>query len=127
MDAISSYLSTTANNNTQATKANQVSGSLSGLSSASSKEDLEKAAKSFESYMAEQVIKEVKDTLGDNSEEEDQTMSQYTDYYMDSTIQTMAGDLVDKYAGNFTDTMVEQMARNYGIDLNSNTDKNTNA
>jgi hypothetical protein len=36
---------------------------------------------------------------------------------MDSTIQSLAETLVDEFGGNFTDQMVEQMARNYGIDI----------
>ena len=44
-------------------------------------------------------------------------MNQYTDFYMDSTLQTLAEDIVDKCGGNLTDTLVSQMARNYGIDI----------
>ena len=98
---------------------NRAKSSVSGLSSESSKEDLEKAAKSFEAYFVEQMLKEVKETFT-SGEDSDPTISQMKDFYMDSTIQSMAETLVDEFGGTFTDQMVEQMARNYGIDISEN-------
>lgn len=113
---VTAYLDQIRENQSSSEKAQSVSDSLTGLSSTSSREDLEKAAKTFESYFVEQIIKEQKkinDAL--SSEEKDSTISQYTDLYMDSTIQDLSDTIVDQYGGTFTDTMVDQMMANYGI------------
>lgn len=96
----------------------------SGLSSSSTKAELEDAAKSFEAYFVEQILKEMKESVDSTNSDEDSTVSQYTDFYMDSTLQSLAEELVDEFGGNFTDSMVEQMARNYGIDI-SETETNS--
>ena len=62
------------------------------------------------------MLKEVQENVK-SDEEKDGIMNQYTDFYMDSTLQTLAEDIVDKCGGNLTDTLVSQMARNYGIDI----------
>lgn len=96
----------------------RVSSTLNSVNADYTKEDLEDAAKSFESYFVEQVIKEVKDSTElFGSDDEDSIMSQYTDFYMDSTISSLASEIVENMGGAFTDSMVAQMARNYGIDL----------
>ena len=88
---------------------------FSGLSSDSSEEDLVNAVESFESYMLEQVIKQMKDSVT-SDDDQDSTMSQYTDMYMDATIQQLAGEMVSEYGGSLTDQLVDQMKRNYGIE-----------
>ena len=70
---------------------------------------------SFESYMLEQVIKQMKDSVT-SDDDQDSTMSQYTDMYMDATIQQLAGEMVSEYGGSLTDQLVDQMKRNYGIE-----------
>ncbi len=94
----------------------RVQNGVSGLNANSTKEELEAAAKSFEAYFVEQMLKEVKETFT-SEEDSDSTVSQTKDFYMDSTIQSLAETLVDEFGGSFTDQMVEQMARNYGIDI----------
>ncbi len=113
MDAITSFLSTTTNNSMSATRSAEAKDTASKLSSNSSKEEMTEAVKSFEQYFVEQLIKEVKETLKDD--EEDGTMSQYKDFFMDSAISTVAEQLVDEVGGKLTDDMVAQMMRNYGI------------
>lgn len=76
-----------------------------GLSSDSSEEDLVNAVESFESYMLEQVIKQMKDSVT-SDDDQDSTMSQYTDMYMDATIQQLAGEMVSEYGGSLTDQLV---------------------
>ena len=73
--------------------------------------------KSFESYFVEQMIKEVKKT-NDALKPDDDTdgwAGQMSDMYMDSTISTLASEIVDKYGDNFTDEMVDHMKLEYGI------------
>lgn len=126
---VTAYLDQIRENQSSSEKAQSVSDSLTGLSSTSSREDLEKAAKTFESYFVEQIIKEQKkinDAL--SSEEKDSTISRYTDLYMDSTIQDLSDTIVDQYGGTFTDTMVDQMMANYGIkDSGEKTSQKTSA
>lgn len=113
----SSYLDNLTTQATTKNTADGVTSKVSGLSSQSTKEELEAAAKSFESYFVEQILKEMKESVDDVNQDSDASLSQYTDFYMDSTIQTLAEELVEEFGGNFTDSMVEQMARNYGINL----------
>ena len=88
--------------------------SASGLSSESTREELTEAAKSFEAYFVEQVIKEVKDSV-DIFGDADSTSTMTADYYLDSTISTLARQLVDEYGDSFTEDLVDQMSRNYGV------------
>ncbi len=85
-----------------------------GLSAGSSREELTEAAKNFEAYFVEQVMKEVKDSVNLFGGE-DQTSQMTMDYYLDSTIQTLARQLVDEYGDSFTEQLVDQMERNYGV------------
>lgn len=126
MDPITGALDTMSIYNNQAlnksqAEAEKITNAANNITSDYTREDLEKAAKSFESYMVEQVMKQVKKNMGVNltgsMNSEDNIMSQYSDMYMDSTIKTLAEDIVNKYGGNFTESMVQQMARNYGISL----------
>ncbi len=98
----------------QQASATSVKNAANGLSSASSREEMEEAAKSFEAYFVEQVMKEVKDSV-DLFGDADSATSMTTDYYLDATISTLARQLVDEYGQSFTDDMVDQMMRNYGV------------
>lgn len=117
MDGMSSYLDTMYTNTKSSASASSATSALSGLSSESSEEDLVEAVESFESYMLEQVIKQMKESMtSSDDEDEDATMSQYKDLYMDSAIQTLAEEMVSEYGGTLTDDLVAQMKRNYGIE-----------
>lgn len=116
MDGVSSYLNTTAGNALSSANSSSASNALSGLSSDSTEEELTEAVKSFESYMVEQVIKTVKDSLKAGDEDEDEALSQYTDFYMDATIAQLSETLVDEYGSGLTEDLVAQMKRNYGIE-----------
>jgi Rod binding domain-containing protein len=115
MDGITNYLNTQYTNATNSAAATGATSSLGKIDSTSTKEDLEEAVKSFETYFVEKMLKDVQENL--KSDDEDGIMGQYTDFYMDSTLQTLAGEIVDSCGGNLTDTLVAQMARNYGIDI----------
>ncbi len=116
-DGMASYMSALGTNNYNTSKADNTKDSLHGLSSQSTEEELRDAVKSFETYFVEQVIKKVKEsTTSLSGDEEDSTISQYKDLYMDSVISDIASDLVDNMGGSLTDDLVAQLKRNYGIE-----------
>ena len=116
LSSVSSYLNTTASNAASSSNAAAATDSIKGISSKSTTEEVEAAAKSFESYFVEQAIKEVKKSIDSiNGDDEDSTVSMYSDFYLDSTIQKLSEELVDQLGDGFTKTMVENMTRTYGI------------
>ena len=121
MDLTTTFNNTTNYQSVQAASAaatsDRLSGSLNNINSQTSRKELEEAAKSFEAYFVEQVMKQVKETNEVFKDDSDGANAKLTDFYMDATISDLAKQIVEDYGGNFTDTMVEQMARNYGIDL----------
>ena len=114
MDGISNYMNTDASMRADSANASKVSGKINGVNANSTDEELTEAVESFESYMLEQVIKSVKNTIKMDEEDKDSN-SQLTDYYMDSTIQNLASTMVKEYGGTLTKDLVEQMKRNYGM------------
>lgn len=98
-------------------QASDVEKAASGISKNSSKEELTNAAKTFESYFVEQVIKEVKKSKDElkSDDDTDAYAQQVSDMYMDTTIQTLASDIVDDYGDRFTEDMVKNMQAQYGI------------
>ncbi len=96
--------------------AESATNSVSSISETSSREEIEDAVKDFETYMMEQVIKQVKESfVSEEEDEEDSTISMYKDFYMDSAISEVASQLVDQIGGDITDDFVDQIMRNYGI------------
>lgn len=113
---ITSYLDQLTENTKSADRTSKVQSGLSNLSSTSTKEELEEAAKTFEAYFVEQLLKEEKKSIeAMRTNQEGSTASQYKDLYMDTVIQDISAQIVDKYGSRFTDSMVEQMMRSYGI------------
>ena len=111
---MSTYLQTQYANQAKA-NAEATAKSVNGISKDSSKEEITKAVKDFETYMMEQVIKQMKETFVNEDEDEDTTMTQYKDLYLDQAITHIASQLVDQIGGSVTDDFVEQIMRNYGI------------
>lgn len=100
-----------------AASANSLQSTLRNISADSSEEELKGAIRDFESYFVEQMLKEVRKNIKiDKDEEEDSTMSQYKDLFMDQTIELAADKLVDEFGENLTQQLYEQMKRNYGIE-----------
>ena len=91
--------------------------SVKGIGRDSTYEELENATKSFEAYFVEQVIKEFKESLDEENEDEDSSVSQIKDMYMDKSISTIAEEMVSKYGGSITKQLTDSIARNYGIDI----------
>ena len=67
-------------------------------------------------HAVEEVIKEVKKNLLPDDEDKDASLSTMTDYTMDFAVEKIADELIDQVGGNFTQSLYEQMKRNYNID-----------
>ena len=109
----STYLQTQYANQNKA-MAEATAKSIGGISKDSSKEEIEDAVKSFETFMVEKVIKQVKDSFVGEEDNSD-TMGMYKDLYMDKAITEIASQLVEQIGGDVTDDFVDQIMRNYGI------------
>ena len=120
MDALSmsTYLQNQYANQTKQI-AESTANSISGISNTSSREEIEGAVKDFETFMMEQVIKQVKDSFVNEEQSSDDTISMYKDLYMDKAITEIASQLVDQIGGDVTDDFVDQIMRNYGITATS--------
>lgn len=92
-------------------KSSSLTSSLGKIDENSTEEELKSVIKDFESYMVEQMIKEVKKTVV-NEDDQDSTMGQYKDMYMDKTIELVADELVDEVGESLTQQLYEQMKRN---------------
>jgi flagellar protein FlgJ len=109
---------TTGTNSASTAAAESLTSSLNSISSDSSEEELKGAIEDFESYFVEQILKEMKETFAmEDEEDEDSTMSQYKDMYMDEAIQVVADEVVDQLGGNVTQQLYEQMCRNINPNL----------
>jgi flagellar protein FlgJ len=109
---------TTGTNSASTAAAESLTSSLNSISSDSSEEELKGAIEDFESYFVEQILKEMKETFTmEDDEDEDSTMSQYKDMYMDEAIQVVADEVVDQLGGNVTQQLYEQMCRNINPNL----------
>lgn len=115
MDAITAMMSANAGNAAASSKADSMTGNLKNISSETSADELMDVCKDFASYFVEEVLKEIKENMTLEDEEEDATVSMMTDYHMDSTIELLADELTDKVGGGFIQQMYEQMKRNYNI------------
>ena len=115
IDSMASMLNTTNTDATTNYNANALKKSLNGVSSDTSADELMQVCKDFESYFVEEVIKEVKKNLLPDDEEKDAS-STMTDYTMDFAVEKIADELIDQVGGNFTQSLYEQMKRNYNID-----------
>ena len=113
IDSMASMLNTTNTDATTNYNANALKKSLNGVSSDTSADELMQVCKDFESYFVEQVIKQMKDTFT-SDDDEDSTMSQYKDLYMDQAIETVADEMVDQIGESYTQTLYEQLKCNIG-------------
>lgn len=81
-------------------------------------EELMKACKEFETYLWEQVIKSMKDTVNITGSEDGES-SQYVDVFMDTAITKVAGNLTEQSMGpnSLAQQMYNQMKRYNTIDV----------
>lgn len=115
VDGIAGLVDTTQNT-AAANNASSLQSSLKNISSESTDEELMQVCKDFESYFVEEVLKEVKESMLSDDEDEDSSISTLKDYHMDSVIEQVADELVDEVGTNFTQQLYEQMKRNYNIE-----------
>lgn len=118
-DSMYSYLTQTAENANGSASASAVNSTISGINENSSEEEMKQAIKDFESYFVEQILKNVQESL---KSDEDSSNSQMTEYFMGSVNEQLADKLVDQVGGRMTQTLYEQMCRNYSIPQASETE-----
>lgn len=115
IDSISSMADITQSS-AAANNAVSVKNSISGVSADSTDEELLQVCKDFESYFVEEILKEVKENMTTEEEDQDSSLKTLTDFHMDSTIELLADQVVDQVGTNFTQQLYEQMKRNYGLE-----------
>ena len=113
-DSMYSYLSQTAQNANSSASAGAVNHAIGNISENSSEEEMKQAIKDFESYFVEQILKNVKESL---KSDEDSSNSQLTDFFMEQVGQDLADQIVDQAGSRITQTLYEQMWRNYSIPM----------
>lgn len=104
VSSLTSYASSMATKTNSAELTNKVN-------NAQTDEELMEACKQFETYLWEQVVKSMKDTT--NLFGEDSSNSQMVDYFMDTAITEVAGQMTDQSMGpnSLAQQMFEQMKR----------------
>ena len=93
--------------------ADAVSSRVKNLNSETDKEEAVKAIKEFESYFVEQFLKKVEEEFID----EDNSTQKLTSYFMDSVNKELAGKLIETTGQRLTETLYEQMCRNYNLNI----------
>lgn len=111
-DSMYSYLSQTAQNANSSAAAGSVNSSIQGLNENSTEAEMKEAIREFESYFIEQMLKEVQESM---SSDEDSSNSQLTEYFMGQVNEQIADKMLDQTGERLTQTLYEQMCRNYHI------------
>lgn len=111
-DNMYNYLTQTAQNAQNVASAGAVNGTISNISENSSEEEMKQAIKDFESYFVEQILKNVQESLKDD---DDSSNAQLTEYFMGQVSEALADKIVDQTGSRLTQTLYEQMCRNYNI------------
>lgn len=83
--------------------------------SKASDEELMGACKQFESYLLEQVFKEMEKTIPKTEENENDSNSQLVDYFKESMTQQLAADSTEANGLGIAQTLYDQMKRNYSL------------
>ena len=110
---ISSVVNRLNTQNASSTKATELSDKLSNLSGASDDELLE-ACKSFESYLVEQVMNMVKDSVVPEDEDEE---NEYLAAFGDQLYQQYAEAITDSGQLGIAQKLYEAMKRDYGTSI----------
>lgn len=113
LDAAMLNMNNTITSNYNGTK---VTNTLNNVSANSTEDELMEVCKDFQSYFIEEVIKEVKQNMTFEEEEEDSSLSTLTDFHMDSAIEMISDQILDQSGTSFAQQMYEQMKRNYGLE-----------
>lgn len=111
INSLTNYASSIASDNSTKDLTNKAK-------SAQSDEELMDACKEFENYLWEQVLKSMKSTVNITGQEDDSN-SQMVDYFMDSAISNVAGQLTEQSMGpnSLAKQMYDQMKRTNTIDV----------
>ena len=112
LDASMLNINSAANN----FNADKVQNTLSGVGKTSTEEELMEVCKDFSSYFIEEVIKEIKENMTLEEEEEDSSLSTLTDFHMDSVIEEISDTMLDQTGNSFVQQLYEQMKRNYNLE-----------
>ena len=112
LDNISSVINNTTTQASSST--NALEGTLDKDMSNASDEELMDVCKEFEAYFMEQVFKEMEKTVPE-SESQDSSMSQLTDYFKESMIQQVSEQSVEQGGNGLAQQLYEQMKRNYDL------------
>ncbi len=87
---------------------------------ASSDDELLSVCKQFESYLLEQVFKQMDKTVIRNGDEsKDASTENLVDFFRGQTIQELAKQSTEKEGLGIAQQLYEQLRRNYGLDPNS--------
>ena len=92
IDGISSLVSN-AQNSAAAGSASALKNSISSVSSGSSEEELLSVCKDFESYFVEEVLKEVKENL--ISDDDEDNSNDYVNMFQDNYLSAIADQMVN--------------------------------
>ena len=111
-DSMYNYLTQTAQNANKSASAGAVNNKIGNINENSSEEEMKQAIKDFESYFVEQILKNVRESLKDD---DDSSNAQLTDFFMEQVGQKIADQMVDQTGERLTQTLYEQMCRNYNI------------
>ena len=96
--------------------ADKVQNSINNVKNGSADDELMKVCKDFSSYFIEEVIKEIKENMTFEDEDEDSSLSTLTDFHMDSAIEDISDTMLDQAGNSFVQQLYEQMKRNYGLE-----------
>lgn len=78
-------------------------------------DELLDACKQFESYLLEQVFKEMQKTVDCFKEEDSDPNSNLVDYFKDNTLQELAATSTETQGLGIAQMLYEQMKRNYNL------------
>lgn len=110
INAYTEYLST------QNTSANRLSDALDKTDYSKAEDDeLLDACKQFESYLLEQVFKEMEKTVDCFKEEDSDPNDTLVDYFKDNTLQELASTSTENQGLGIAQMLYEQMKRNYNL------------
>ena len=101
-------------------KATELASSLSNKAeNAKTDDELMSVCKQFESYLLEQVFKNMEKTVMKNDEDKDASTENLVDYFRGQAIQELATQSTEKQGLGIAQQLYEQLRRNYGLDENS--------
>ena len=111
-DSMYNYLTQTAQNANNSASAGSVNNAVNSINENSTEEEMKAAIKDFESYFVEQILKNVQESL---KSDDDSSNAQLTEFFMGQVGEQLADKIVDQVGERMTQTLYEQMCRNYNI------------